>query len=247
MKMYGTKIEIESTPHSRLRVPRLVEEPLFEDTNEKVSDKVIEIVNYQFENKVRDSIIKGFLFYGIPGTGKTTIAKKIAKKLKARFYFVDTSTIYTQALGASETRIKETFKRAEDQERAVILFDDVESLLINRSAVDIKFNMWEFSHDSVFFHCMDELDTSKVCVILTTNKVELLDTATIDRLYSIEFKKPTIIKLIKIMERKAKDAAMKPDCIKNMKEYMKEHSNEFESIRDVLRYLTKQYIESTKG
>lgn len=103
---------------------------------------------------------------------------------------------------------------------------------------------WHFSQNFFFSHEVDELDTSKTAIILTTNRYDLVDDAIKDRFYNIEFLKPSLNTLIKIMKKYAERQAMTNGRIKEMEEYMREHSEEFNSIRDVLRFVTKEYIDS---
>ncbi len=51
----------------------------------------------------------------------------------------------------------------------------------------MKAESWHIAQNNVFFHELDGIDTSKMVVILTTNRYDLLDKAIKDRLYSVEF------------------------------------------------------------
>lgn len=230
----------------QIKIPELVEEPKFEDSSLTISEKITRIIKYQFDNGINDSIIKGFLFYGIPGTGKTTIANKIAKDLGVSLIFVDGASIAKAKYGDSEQAIKKIFskpKQSIDHEKFIILFDDVESLFMSREAMGLV-REWHFSQNSVFFHEIDDLDTSKAVTILTTNRFDLVDNAIKDRFYNIEFPTPSIDTLIKIMHKKAKTQSLNKNRIKDMENHMKNHQKDFKSIRDVLRFVTKEYIDS---
>ena len=234
---------IEVTHYKDIYVPELVKEPTFEDTNSPISEKVALIINHQLTHGIRDSSIKGFLFHGEPGLGKTTIAKKIVKDIGAYLIFVDGATIARHRYGDSEKRIKEIFDKAREFGRCIILFDDVESLFMARTAMDLV-REWHFSQNSVFFHEVDELDTSKVAIILTTNRHNLVDLAIKDRFYNIEFPLPPIDALVEIMKRYAENHALNPMKIESMEKYILNNKNKFISIRDVLRYVEKEYIDS---
>ena len=69
----------------------------------------------------------------------------------------------------------------------MLLFDDVESILMARGNEHAK--EWHFSQDSVFFHAVDDLDTSRAILVLTTNRPDLVDDAIRDRFmaYAIDY------------------------------------------------------------
>lgn len=70
----------------------------------------------------------GILLYGAPGTGKTMIAKAIAGEIDAEFISVNCSDIYSKWLGESQQNVKKLFERARSAKKAVIFFDEFESL-----------------------------------------------------------------------------------------------------------------------
>jgi len=74
----------------------------------------------------------GVLMYGPPGNGKTFIAKAIAGELDAAFFPVDCAQIKDKYVGETEKNMKKLFAEAQSRERAVLFFDEVESLLERR-------------------------------------------------------------------------------------------------------------------
>ena len=70
----------------------------------------------------------GILLYGVPGTGKTRIAQALAKDLGAEFYEIKCSDVISKWFGESEKNVKDIFDTARKQEKAVIFFDEFESL-----------------------------------------------------------------------------------------------------------------------
>ena len=72
----------------------------------------------------------------------------------------------------------------------MVFFDDVDGLFITRD-YGVKLETWYLSHLNVLFHEIDKLDTSKDVIFLTTNKIDLVDFALIDRLYSMEIPPPS--------------------------------------------------------
>lgn len=74
----------------------------------------------------------GILLYGLPGTGKTMIAKAIAHEAQANFYSVKCSDIVSKWFGEAEQNIKNLFAEARKHDRAIIFFDEFEALAAKR-------------------------------------------------------------------------------------------------------------------
>ncbi len=76
---------------------------------------------------------EGILLYGPPGCGKTMMAKAAAKECGADFISVKTSSIVSKWVGASEKNIKHIFDTARQSKKAIIFFDEIDSVAVRRS------------------------------------------------------------------------------------------------------------------
>lgn len=74
----------------------------------------------------------GVLLYGPPGTGKTLLARAAAHEAQAAFYAVKCSDIVSKWVGESERNIAALFDSARSHDRAVIFFDELDSLFFRR-------------------------------------------------------------------------------------------------------------------
>ena len=172
------------------------------------------IAEYQWRSSSSRGLIKGFMLSGPPGTGKTTLAKRLAYELGRRFQsdaeppivlaFVDGGEISRSRYGESEERIRDIFIHARSgftaaRQRSVLLFDDVESIFMARGSQHAK--EWHFSQDSVFFHSIDELDTSRSVIVLTSNRPDLIDDAIRDRFLSYVVDYPDLDTLHQMIEQ----------------------------------------------
>ena len=86
------------------------------------------------------------------------------------------------------------------------------------------------------------MDTSRVIVILTTNRIDLMDKAVIDRLYPIEF--PEVPNEILVL--KAEDLSNQFKMKKEHNEIIKttiQKDNEIKTFRDVENYVISYFIE----
>ena len=105
-----------------------------EDVKETIRRSII----YPFENPdiyqhYGVSSGGGVLLYGPPGTGKTLIAKATAHECGAAFISVKTSGIMSKFVGESEQRIKDIFDEARKHEKAIIFFDEIDSIAGRRA------------------------------------------------------------------------------------------------------------------
>lgn len=75
----------------------------------------------------------GILLYGPPGCGKTMMAAAAAGECEAAFISLKGSDIKNKYVGESEKNIREVFAVARAQERAIIFFDEIDSLAGERS------------------------------------------------------------------------------------------------------------------
>lgn len=76
----------------------------------------------------------GILLYGVPGTGKTMIAKAIANEIDAAFYPIKCSDVTSKWFGESEQNIKNLFEQARQNEYAIIFFDEFEAIGCKRGS-----------------------------------------------------------------------------------------------------------------
>lgn len=69
---------------------------------------------------------KGILLTGIPGTGKSLLAKSIASTLGAGLVKLDMGKIFNSFVGKSEERIRKALKLAEDLSPVILFLDEIE-------------------------------------------------------------------------------------------------------------------------
>lgn len=82
----------------------------------------------------------GVLMYGLPGTGKTMMAKAIAAEVGCNFYPVRCSDIMSKWFGEAERNIKNLFESARSDGEAIIFLDEFEAVGAKRTGSESATN-----------------------------------------------------------------------------------------------------------
>ena len=133
------------------------------------------------------------LFYGPPGNGKTTIARKFAEMMDAELIELSGSEIVTRWLNGGADNIKKTFEDAEkimEEGKTVVLFIDEIDVIVSESNTEMR-----SEHAIATTDLLKRLDSIKnnprIVFVCATNHFEKLDNAFKKRMsYQIEFENP---------------------------------------------------------
>lgn len=144
-----------------------------EDVKEQIKFKVLAPMNNP-ELAEAYNIKPGakIMLYGPPGTGKTFIARAIAGEVDAKFYAINCQDLISKYMGDSSKQLDALFNTALKNERAIIFFDEFDSVASKRSdstgGVDAEMSRFV----ATFLTKVDGFKKSK------TNKMLLLISAT---------------------------------------------------------------------
>jgi len=120
---------------------------------------------------------KGMLLYGIPGTGKTLLAKAVATESGVNFISVKGPALISKYVGESEKAIREIFKTAKQASPTILFFDEIDSVVPRRGSSSTDAHVTE-RVISQFLTEMDGIEELKgVIVLAATNRLDLIDPA----------------------------------------------------------------------
>ncbi len=165
------------------------EEPLFNDQiKEAVDSVVLEWTNYTKLVKMNATPSRSCLIYGEPGTGKTHLAKWIAKRVGLPVVLAKLDGIVSSFLGTSSRNISNLFKFA-NRYKCVLLLDEFDAIAKLR---DDPQEVGEVKRIvNTLLQCLDDRDEVGF-TIGVTNHEQLLDPAIWRRFdVQIEIPKPS--------------------------------------------------------
>jgi transitional endoplasmic reticulum ATPase len=79
---------------------------------------------------------KGVLMYGLPGCGKTLLARAVAHEAAAAFIYVSGPEIIQKFYGESEARLRKIFEDAQRRAPCIIFFDEIDAIAPKRDRVE---------------------------------------------------------------------------------------------------------------
>jgi transitional endoplasmic reticulum ATPase len=127
--------------------------------------------------KMDTSPPKGILLYGVPGVGKTLLAKAVANESGVNFISIKGPALMSKYVGESEKGIREVFKKAKQASPTIVFFDEIDSIIPRRGSSSTDAHVTE-RVISQFLTEMDGIEELKGVVILAaTNRLDLIDPA----------------------------------------------------------------------
>lgn len=147
---------------------------------QEVVNRAKQLIEVSLKNKrllqdIGSTPIKGVLFTGEPGTGKTMLARIIANNTNSAFYEIKGPEIVSKWYGQSEEILRKIFQDAQNEEQAIIFFDEIDSIAGQRDS-----ESHEASRRIVaqLLTLMDGFSSNdNIVVIATSNRPQDIDVA----------------------------------------------------------------------
>ena len=150
---------------------------------EGAKEEIQEIVDFLKNPKkytvLGGKIPKGALLVGLPGTGKTLLAKAVAGEAKVPFFSLSGSDFVEMFVGVGASRVRDLFKQAKDKSPSIIFIDEIDA--IGRARGKNNFTGSNDERENTLNQLLTEMDgfgtNTNVIVLAATNRADVLDKA----------------------------------------------------------------------
>ncbi|WP_308169906.1 ATP-dependent zinc metalloprotease FtsH [Acrocarpospora catenulata] len=149
---------------------------------DEVENELVEIVDYLKEpgkyRRLGAKLPKGVLLTGLPGTGKTLLARAVAGEAGVPFFSASASEFIEMIVGVGASRVRDLFDEARKVAPSIVFIDEIDAIGRTRGAATLG------GHDEreqTLNQILTEMDgfsaEEGVIVIGATNRPEILDPA----------------------------------------------------------------------
>ncbi len=149
----------------------------------EAKEELKEIVNFLKEPKkfsrLGASLPKGILLQGLPGTGKTMLAKAIAGEAGVPFYSFSGSDFVEMFVGVGASRVRDLFREAKKNAPCIVFIDEIDAVGAHRSATGSVGGQDERGQTlNALLVEMDGFSRDDTIIVLAaTNRPDILDPA----------------------------------------------------------------------
>lgn len=164
-----------------------------QDLTSNTKETLNDVANYEeTKNELRQAVLspiehreisgaynvkpaKGILLFGPPGTGKTLIMRALANEVRARFYYVQTSTLVTPFQGEGLQTLSKIFNTVRKSPPAILFFDEIDSIAGKREMQESESSRQLLSELLTQMDGFQKIDG--VVIVGATNQPDMLDPA----------------------------------------------------------------------
>jgi cell division protease FtsH len=150
-----------------------------DEATEELAEVVDFLKNPDRYRQLGGMIPKGVLLTGLPGTGKTLLARAVAGEADVPFYSISASEFVEMLVGVGASRVRDLFEQAKRDAPAIIFIDELDAIGRARGAGGLSGANDE--REQTLNQILTEMDgftgSEGVIVLGATNRPEILDPA----------------------------------------------------------------------
>src|ERR671919_1068571 len=152
---------------------------------EEAEDELREVVDFLRNpdkyRKLGGRIPHGVLLSGLPGTGKTLLARAVAGEADVPFFSMAASEFVEAIVGVGAARVRDLFKNAKENAPAIVFVDELDAIGRSRTSGVAGFSGGNDEREQTLNQILTEMDgfdsATSVIVIGATNRPDVLDQA----------------------------------------------------------------------
>ncbi len=120
---------------------------------------------------------KGVLLYGMPGCGKTLLARAVAGETGVPFFFVSATSFVEKFVGLGAARVRQLFDSAKQAAPCIVFIDELDAIGRHRTADTSGEREFDHTLNQLLVELDGFLSAPGVMIIGATNRPELIDAA----------------------------------------------------------------------
>jgi cell division protease FtsH len=152
---------------------------------DEAKEELTEVVDFLRDpekyRKLGARIPHGVLLSGLPGTGKTLLARAVAGEANVPFFSQAASEFVEAIVGVGASRVRDLFKNAKAAAPSIIFIDELDAIGRSRTSGVAGFSGGNDEREQTLNQILTEMDgfdsSTGVIVIAATNRQDVLDQA----------------------------------------------------------------------